>query len=68
VTIVSVRGGNTNSSLELKPAPQVSRKSWLNMLLNLQRLNVSNWLAAEGLVLIPKASALRTEKAYISFI
>jgi len=29
----------------------------LNMLLNLQRLNVRNWLAAEGLVLIPKASA-----------
>jgi hypothetical protein len=31
--------------MSLKPTPQMSRKSWLIMLLNLQRLNVRNWLS-----------------------
>jgi hypothetical protein len=34
----------------------------LNMIKDLQQLNVSFWLAAEGLVSIPRASAKRTFK------
>jgi hypothetical protein len=38
-------------------SPTSEQKIFANTALNLQRLNVRNWLTAEGFVLIPVASA-----------
>jgi hypothetical protein len=51
---VSVQKRNATGGLELKPASPTSKNFdniTLNFLMILQKLNVRNWLAAEGFVM-----------------